>query len=695
MDYIKNIIKKAWSIKDVIKDFLGRDDVKRGLYLAFFPAVILFFETVFAISARRMTGWGVLFIPLFSVGAGCLFTLLCGLGGRRINRALYVGVTFIIAFVYGAQTVYHIIFGMYVVLCSLVMGGVGQIAEPDMVLVAIRAVLTCFVPIILFMSVPAVVFFLTKKMIVCEKTTRKQRLVLSGVSAVTILLAVALPPCIPTVAPLLGSGFSITNAMPVFGVLRTETLDLHYSAAGTDAGESFLDESGFIHIGAETPDTISSSDRKPQTMDIDFTAGEASPIIKEMGEFFSLAEPSYTNQYTGLFEGYNLIQITAEGLSQYVISEELTPTLYKMYEDGFQFTNFYNPIWAVSTHDGEYQHLTGLIPKYGAWSLLETGQNSIHLPFTMSRQFIKSGVSPVYAYHNHTYSFYRRDLTLPNMGYQYKALGNGLEGITIQWPESDLEMIDVTLPEYIADSPFHVYYMTVSGHLTYSFDDNAMARKNRDLVSGLDVSEKIRAFYACNIEFDRAMESLLRQLEEAGVADKTVISIVPDHYPYGMITYTGKNQYKYFDEMAGRPIDTTFELFKDAYLLYCPGLSEKTELPVRTDKPACPADILPTLNNLFGFEFDSRLLSGRDIFSDSTPLVIFENRNWITDKGKYIALTRSFTPFEGVRLDDVEAYIGEVNAVVRNRILMSNRILDNDYYRQIKIMLGETDEHLA
>src|SRR5690606_39761753 len=46
------------------------------------------------------------------------------------------------------------------------------------------------------------------------------------------------------------------------------------------------------------------------------------------------------------------------------------------------------------------------------------------------------------------------------------------------------------------------------------------------------------------------------------------------------------------------------------------------------------------------------LLMGRDVFSNADPLVIFNNRSFITDKGRYHSVTREFTPDEGVDVPD-------------------------------------------
>src|SRR5690606_372494 len=111
------------------------------------------------------------------------------------------------------------------------------------------------------------------------------------------------------------------------------------------------------------------------------------------------------NDYTGKYKGYNLILITAESFSPFAIDENVTPTLYKMANEGYQFTNFYTPVWGVSTSDGEYVALQGLIPKSGVWSFQESGKNS--LPFVLGNQLKKLNY-PTRAYHNHTYTYYGR-----------------------------------------------------------------------------------------------------------------------------------------------------------------------------------------------------------------------------------------------------------------------------------------------
>ena len=272
----------------------------------------------------------------------------------------------------------------------------------------------------------------------------------------------------------------------------------------------------------EIPDDIPApSDEQPKPteynkMDIDFEtliANEADSEIKAMHEYFSSRTPTAKNEYTGMFEGKNLILLTLEGFTNKCIDPVLTPTLYKMASEGFIFENFYNSLWGGSTASGEYAVTSGNF--YTAATALKlAGDKS--WPFALGNQFSKLGYLTK-SYHNHTYTYYGRNLAHAAYGYDYKGIGNGLEGLTECWPESDLEMMDITGPEFVSSGqPFHIYYMTVSGHCEYSFNDNMMCYKNRELVKDMQASDSVRAYYACQIELDRALKSLVDQLDAAG-----------------------------------------------------------------------------------------------------------------------------------------------------------------------------------
>ena len=457
------------------------------------------------------------------------------------------------------------------------------------------------------------------------------------------------------------SRFNIDKSITRFGLPMSLTLDCIYMVGGIPQAK----ESTYpVYVPALAVEGY------VNMVDIDFDAITASHDywpIPQMDEYFSSLAPTMKNEYTGMFEGKNLVFIVAEAFTGYVIDPELTPTLYKMANEGFVFENYYQPSWFVSTSDGEYNLLTGLIPDFSIQSMLHTQDNNMY--YTPGNVFRRLGYRTM-AFHNHDYDYYDRDLTHEHLGYEFwMGMGNGMEEYVEEiWPESDEEMFRGTA-HYLTecDGPFHVYYLTVSGHTEYNFSGNYMAVKNRDLIDGTGLSEQVWAIKAQNLELERGLAYLMQELEAAGKLDDTVFVMSCDHYPYGMPDWA-------YNELAGKELDTVFERYHNTLFLYCSSMEE----PVVVDKYCFGPDVIPTVYNLFGIEYDSRLFSGRDILSDSDGLVIFNNYSWITSMGRYNANSGVFYPAEGAQIPD--GYSDTVSRVVADRIKYAKYILNYDYY---------------
>ncbi len=463
-----------------------------------------------------------------------------------------------------------------------------------------------------------------------------------------------------------------------FGILTTMRLDLTRLLVG-------FEEKSTLVTGEQTivRQENANNEIEYNSLDIDWNNlidNETNSNISSIYEYMSKQEPSKKNEYTGMFEGKNLIVFVAESFTDLAINEELTPTLYKLYSEGFQFDNFYTPLYPVSTADGEYMTDTSLIPEEGIWSLEKVEKN--YMPYSYANIFKKLGYS-TQAYHNHTATYYNRHKYLKGMGYNsYLAKGNGLEKrINLNnWPNSDLEMIDATTEDYLKgeNEKFLTYYMTVSGHLQYTYSGNKMVEKNWKYVESLDYSEKAKGYLAAQIELDRAVELLIKRLEEVGKLENTVILISGDHYPYGL-TLDEVN------ELSENKRDENFEKHHSTALIWNSEIKE----PIKVEKISSSLDILPTMLNLFGIEFDSRLLMGRDILSDSKPLVIYSNRSFITEYGKYEALTNKFEAFGELNEEfNVDTHVKNISNTIYNKYQISKLILDNDFYRKLWSSLG-------
>ena len=102
------------------------------------------------------------------------------------------------------------------------------------------------------------------------------------------------------------------------------------------------------------------------------------------------------------------------------------------------------------------------------------------------------------------------------------------------------------------------------------------------------------------------------------------------------------------------------------------------------DKPCSQVDILPTLSNLLGLKYDSRILSGTDVLSEADPIVIFFSNSWLTERGMYNRYTGEFEPAQGVEMTEEEekVYVENVKYLATNRLKLAQLIIENDYYRQ-------------
>ncbi|MBP5282714.1 MAG: LTA synthase family protein [Lachnospiraceae bacterium] len=396
---------------------------------------------------------------------------------------------------------------------------------------------------------------------------------------------------------------------------------------------------------------------------------------KKIDEYVASLQPSKKNGMTGLFEGKNLIFISAEAFTAEVIREDLTPTLYRLATKGIQFTDFYQPAGAGTT-GGECQNIFGLSPVLSGTSVKITADYNNY--FTMGSQLNRLGYYGK-AYHNGNYTTYDRDKTHNNLGYSegFMAYGNGMEKFIVPtWPESDHDMFIGTIPDYIDQEHFNIYYMSVSGHSNYGFKSNAMAKKHKDRVADMEGSTPIRAYEAANLDFEDALAYLVGQLEEKGIEDDTVIVISADHYPYGL---DGGSQpfgkMPYLSELYGYDVTNIFERDHNRLIIWCGCLEEFD--PIVVDSPVCSIDILPTLSNLFGTEWDSRLFPGRDVFSDAPVLEYLDRSNWKTDLG--ICIKGKFKPFDE-EAELPENYVKTMSAMVSKKYEMSKNLLSTDYF---------------
>jgi len=462
-------------------------------------------------------------------------------------------------------------------------------------------------------------------------------------------------------------------------------VELRYSLFGYDDAGVVLQANAEVSIEEEKTEEIKKEEKKLYNQFAGLDFGELSlesedASIRALCEYFSQLSPSEKNEYTGMFSGYNLIYICAESFSRMAIDEQITPVLYEMANHGIVLNNYYNSFRNTTTN-GEYAFLTGLWPDVArqntnmgntTGTMGQSVNKDMHM--ALGNMFNASAGINARAYHNYYGYYYGRERTLPNMGFTCKFMGDGMS-FSSAWPASDLEMMEQSVDDYINDERFCTYYMTFSGHGNYTTDNIMVYRNINEVSSKIDTYLPTSAigYLSCNYELEKAMAYLLQRLEEAGQLDRTVIVLTGDHYPY-YLTDAG------YEALTGESMDPDFESYKSTCIIYNAGMEED----IVVDTPCCNVDILPTILNLFGITYDSRLYAGSDIFGNDMHIAQLYNRSFITENVKYNAVTGKadwLIDTGEYEEDKLEAYLDNAINTVRNRYAISIEIADTDFYR--------------
>ena len=616
-----------------------------------------------AIMTKHLLNNGLIYMIVFTIPIVILITILTKIFNEKINKTISIIIMLIITIFYGAQLVYFILFSVPFSFSSISMADQAL----DFVNI-IKDTLIKYWYYILAIILPYIILIIFNKHIDYKKYNKY-----SIISLITMFIISYLSTflfLIPNEGDSKKLYFNIDNSVAIidkFGMLTYTKIDIKRQLFGFDS--ELINSNTTFPIINETnePEEIVYGDN---ALDIDFSSLESkNKNIQKLNNYMNSELPTNKNQYTGMFKGKNLIFILAEGFNEVAVDETRTPTLYKMINNGFVFNNFYSPVH-LSTTGGEFQATTGLVPTQGTLSAWK--KQTPKITYGIGNAFSNIGYN-VQSYHNWTYTYYKRNITMKTLGFNsYTGCGNGLEKkINCQWLPSDVDMINVTLPDYInKEGNFATYYVTVSGHSPYNASSN-IAKKYLDQIDG-EYSSAVKYYLASQIELDRMLETLINQLEEANQLENTVIALVGDHYPYTLSTDE-------MNEMSSYKKDGTIEVNHSNFIIWNSEIKE----PIIIDKLGSQIDVLPTLLNLFGIEYDSRLIVGKDILSDTGCVAIFSNYSWVSDYGTYNANTNKFTLKEGKELENINEYVKAMKNRVSNAYSISKMIIENDYYTYV------------
>ncbi len=691
---LKNVLEKLRNCK--LKENLQNNKVlcklkdSPFLFVAFFPLVFFYYEILFHVfTVGGFFHLSTVFIMLFAFAYGWLLYLLITLFKNRIvittltciGGVLPAIIYLVEYFVYRQFKVLYdvntVVYG-----ASDALGGFQDIALSLVFSFdGIFKILLYFLPIILFL------IFAKKINFNADYRCR----IAGGLGVVySYGLCLILIFTNSIYLPVFTNEYNFTSAVSNFGLITGIGMDVTKGISG-DSDDFEITVTNPVHTETPaptpeaTPDEVLTETPAPtptpkvygyHQLQLNLEGGSGK--IAKLNQYVASLTPNKENDFTGLFKGKNLIFITAEAFTAELIDPELTPTLYRLATKGMQFTDYYQANGSGTT-GGEYQNIFGMVPSQGGSSFKKTATHYNYM--TIGSQLDRLGYYGK-AFHNNSYTFYDRHKTHNNLGYSdgFMGYGNGMEEyVKNVWPQSDAEMFAGTLPTYIDKQPFNVYYMSVSGHSAYTRSGNSMTSRHWKRVEHLPYSDDVKGYFAANLDLEDALTQTVTALEEKGIADNTVICISSDHFPYGLDEQGALGKMPNLSELYGYNVTTAFERDHSRLIIWS-GCLEKME-PIIVDSPTSSFDILPTLSNLFGTEYDSRLFIGRDVFSEAEALVFNTSYDWKTDYGTYYAGKGKFVKKEGVTIPD--GYVKNIQAIVRNKIQFCSMVLETDYFRYL------------
>ncbi len=661
----------------------------------FFWGLLIYLELVFHLSMFGGISLNIIYPILFSLFLGTILGLICQLFPRIVNRIVLIIFSLFLCVLFCAEVIYKNVFDTYFLMFA-VLGIAGQAL--DFMSIITSTILECMPQMILLFFIPVIVTFAAAFRLCDLHPIRHLRsilitLITAAVSYALLLLAiVAGGQGIGTAYDYYFKSLSADGGIQVLGVSATTWLNGRNLLTGRTSNAEIYDEGNKEEEEEEPEEEEIVIDTSPNILEIDFDQiledSDNDEDVKKLCDYIEGRSGTNKNEYTGMFEGYNLIWLTAEGFSGYCMSEEWTPNLWKMASEGFVFRHYYTPEYYGSTTGGEWSNLTGTVPNDGEYvSMSQSGRKGLDMLFTAGRQSKRLDYHTT-GWHNNTYTYYYRDITFPNMGYEWYGSGNGFEpernsSGTALWPQSDVRLIEQSFPEYATEEPFMTYYMTVSGHMDYTWDGNYMSKRNEDDVrayaeeNGYDYSENTLGYLAAQKELDKAIGTLLDYLDKTGLGDRTLIVMSCDHVPY--------DDMDVLDDLAGEELNY-IDRYKNALFIYSPSMEE----PVEVDKYCCQIDMLATVSNLMGWDYDSRMLVGEDILSDSEQFVMFPNLSFISGRAIYNADSDKVTNL--TRRDVNDDYVQSNKEKAQNWNTISDLLFSTDFFKYVDPQMPEVSE---
>ena len=376
--------------------------------------------------------------------------------------------------------------------------------------------------------------------------------------------------------------------------------------------------------------------------------------VKTLDAWYAAKTPDPDNEWTGRYRGKNLLLIQLEAIDTWMITEEFMPNLYRLQQEGLDFTQHFTPLYLdAGTFNTEMIVNTGLVsPFTGSTSSM---YNRNDYPDSLAHLMTAAGYT-ANSFHRSLANVYNRGEIHENWGYAKYHSGDDMR---ILWEGLDFDTEIMNAYDLItADEPFLSFIITYSAHGPYK--DSNVSKKYYDWAAAKlpeGTNEMAVHAYAHAWETDQFIGLLYDQLEKDGLLDNTVLVMYADHYDY----YTLDDNLVM--EMKG--VQDKNMITRTPFIIY-----EKDTPAMKIDKVTSSYDVLPTLVNLFGLDNDGTHYVGNDIFSPNGGVAIFADYSWYDGETYWNALGDQ-APTEAITQRSVE---------IRQRLQMSWDTMKLNYF---------------
>lgn len=432
-------------------------------------------------------------------------------------------------------------------------------------------------------------------------------------------------------------------------------------------------------------------------------------------------EQTTVNEYTGIFEGKNIIAIHAESMQAVAMGltfngQEVTPTLNRLAKDSINFTNFYTQVSVGTSSDSEFTLNTSLMPTNNGTAFVSYfNREYVSIP-----KLLKEKGYYTFSMHANNGSYWNRNVMHKSLGYDHfyskqeyeidEVIGLGLSDKSFF--KQSIQKIKEINEE---GKPYYGTVIMLSNHTPFAdvdkygeFDVDIKEEIYNEETGETEIvsypymeGTKLGNYFKSLHYADEALGEFIDGLEQEGLLDNTVIVIYGDHdarlpksdyvrlYNYDKETdsvlSSEDENYKVVDYYQ-------YELLRKVpFMIY--SKETKENLHQEVTNLMGMYDVMPTLGNMFGFYNKYQL--GKDIFNVTDDnIVVFPNGNWMTNKvyyntqkGEWLVLKDTVITDEYIKecSEYAERLLSASNSlIVYNLIKKTNEIIeaDTDYIEE-------------